>query len=69
MEILGSATTEKRRNFLVSEPNYHSTKSFTENLLATGMKKNTKIYLNKHVFLGHSILELTEILMYEFSYD
>ena len=69
MEILGSATTEKRRNFLVSEPNYHSTKSFTENLLATGMKKNTKIYMNEHVFLGHSILELTEILMYEFSYD
>ena len=69
MEILGSATTEKRRNFLVSEPNYHSTKSFTENLLATEMKKNTKIYMNKHVFLGHSILELTEILMYEFSYD
>ena len=42
MEILGSATTEKRRNFLVSEPNYHSTKSFTENLLATGMKKTLK---------------------------
>ena len=28
------ATTEKRRNYLVSETNYHATKFFTENLLA-----------------------------------
>ena len=27
-------TTDKRRNYLVSELNYHSTKPFTENLLA-----------------------------------
>ena len=33
------ATTERRRNYLVSEPNYHTTKFFTENLLATEMKK------------------------------
>ena len=26
-------TTERRRNNLVSEPNYHPTKFFTENLL------------------------------------
>ena len=32
-------TTERRRNYLVSEPNYHTTKFFTENLLATEMKK------------------------------
>ena len=31
--------TEKRRNYLVSEPNYHTTKFFTENLLAIEMKK------------------------------
>ena len=39
-------TTEKRRNYLVSEPNYHSTKFFTENLLVIEMKK-TQIYMNK----------------------
>ena len=33
-------TTDKRRNQLVSEPNYHVTKWFSENLLATEMKKN-----------------------------
>ena len=32
-------TTEKRRIDLVSEPNYHTTKFFTETLLATEMKK------------------------------
>ena len=32
-------TTEKRRNYLVSKPNYHTRKFFTENLLAVEMKK------------------------------
>ena len=27
-------TTERRRNYLVAESNYHTTKFFTENLLA-----------------------------------
>ena len=31
-------TTERRRNYLVSEPNYHTTNFFTENLLAIEMK-------------------------------
>ena len=31
--------TDKRRNQLVSEPNYHTTKWFSENLLATELKK------------------------------
>ena len=47
--------TERRRNYLVSEPNYHITKFFTENLLAIEMKK-TEILINKPVYLGLSIL-------------
>ena len=35
-------TIEERRNYLVSEPNYHTTKLFTKNLLAIEMKKNLK---------------------------
>ena len=31
--------TNRRRNQLVSEPNYHTTKQFSENLLATEMNK------------------------------
>ena len=37
-------TTEKRRNYLVSEPNYYTTKFFTEYLLAMEMKKNADTY-------------------------
>ena len=61
-------TTDKRRNQLVSEPNYHKTKWFSGNLLAIGMKK-TKIKMNKPVYLGLSILKISKTLMYEFWYD
>ena len=43
-------TTERRNNYLVSEPNYHTTKFFTENILAIKMKK-TEILMNKPVYL------------------
>ena len=33
-------TIETRRNYLVSEPNYHTTNVFSENLLAIEMKKH-----------------------------
>ena len=49
-------TTERRRDYLVSEPNYHTTKFFTKKLLAIEMKK-TQILMNKPVYLGLSILE------------
>ena len=62
------ATTGKRRNQLVSEPNYHITKWFSENLLAIETKK-TKVKMNKPVYLGLSILEISKTLMYEFWYD
>ena len=61
-------TTERRRNYLVSEPNYHTTNFFTENLLATEMKK-TEITMNKPVYLALSILDLSKTAMYEFWYD
>ena len=37
-------TTERRKNYLVSEPNYHTTKFFTEHVLAIEMKKNRDTY-------------------------
>ena len=37
-------TTEGRRNYLVLEPNYNTTKFFTENLLVIEMKKNRDTY-------------------------
>ena len=32
-------TTNKRRNYLALEPNYHTTKCFSENLLAIDIEK------------------------------
>ena len=61
-------TTEKRRNYLVSEPNYHTTKFFTENLLAIEIRK-TEILINKPVYLSLSILDLSKTVMYEFCDD
>ena len=50
------ATTERRRNHLVSELNYHTTKNFTEHLLAIETKKS-QILMNKHVYIALSKLE------------
>ena len=41
-------TTDKKRNQLVSEPSYHKTKWFPENLLAVEIKK-IKLKMNKSV--------------------
>ena len=61
-------TTDKRRNQLVSEPNYHTTKYFSEYLLPIEMKK-TKVKMNKPVYLDMSILDISKTLMYKFWYD
>ena len=58
-------TTDKRRNQLVSEPNYHTTKWFSESLLAIEMKK-IKVKMDKPIYLGLLILYISKTLMYEF---
>ena len=44
-------TTEEKKIKLVSEPNYHTTKHFSDNLIVTEMK-NTKLKMNNSVYLG-----------------
>ena len=61
-------TTVKNRSKLVSEPNYHTMNYISENLSIIEMKK-TKVKMNKPIYLGLSILEISKILMYEFWYD
>ena len=53
------ATTERRRDYLLSERNYLTTKVFTEHLIAIKMKKKTEILMNKPAYLGFSILKLS----------
>ena len=61
-------TTEKRRLKLASEPNYHTTTHFSENLIAIEMKQ-TKVKMNKPIYLGQTILDISKTVMYEFWYD
>ena len=57
--------TERRRNYLVSESNYHTTNFFIENWLAIEMRK-IQIHLNNPFYLGLSILDLSTTVMYKF---
>ena len=61
-------TTDKKRSKLVSEPNYHTINLISEDLSFIEMKK-TKVKINKLIYLGLSILEISKVLMYEFWYD
>ena len=61
-------TTNKQRNKLASGPNYHTTKYISKNLLIMEMKK-TEVKMNKPIYLGQAILDISKILMYEFWYD
>ena len=60
--------TDKKRNQLVSEPNYHTMKLIDDNLAIIEMRK-VKVKMNKPIYLGLPILELSKITMYEFWYD
>ena len=61
-------TTNKKRNKLVSEPNYHIINYISEDLSIIEMNK-TKVKMNKPIYLGLSILDIRKILRYEFWYD
>ena len=60
-------TTDKKRSKLVSEPDYHTINLISEDLSIIEMKK-TKVKMNKLIYLGLSIVEISKILMYEFWY-
>ena len=61
-------TMDKRRSILASETHYHSTKYISKDLLIMEMKK-TEVKMNKPIYLGQAILDLSKTLMYEFWYD
>ena len=55
-------TSDKGRNRLVSEPNYHSHKKCSDHLMAVEMKK-TRVKMTKPLYLG---MYESKILMYKF---
>ena len=60
--------TNKKRNKSVSEPNYHTINYISEDLSIIEMNK-TKVKMNKPIYLGLSVLDISKILMYKFWYD
>ena len=52
---------------LTAKPNYESRKIFNENLVSVHMKK-TSLIMNKPVYLGMCILDLSKIIMFDFHY-
>ena len=58
-------TSDKRRKQLVSEPNYHSHKNFSEHLMTIEMKKII-VKMAKPLYLGMSVLDISKTLMYGF---
>ena len=60
--------SDKKRNKLVSEPNFHTMKLIDNNLTIIEMK-NVKVKMNRPIYLGLIILDISKITMYEFWYD
>ena len=60
--------TEEKLRKLVAKPNYETQKRFNENLVSVHMKK-TSLTMNKPVYLGMCILELSKTLMFDFHYN
>ena len=61
-------TTDKRRSILALEPNYHSSKHISKDLMIMEMKK-VEIKMIKPIYLGQAVLDISKALMYEFWYD
>ena len=60
--------TEEKFKKLSAKPNYKSCKIFNENLISVHMKK-TSLTMNKPVYLGMCILDLSKTIMYDFHYN
>ena len=61
-----TCSNQEPMTYLVSEPNYHATKLFSEN----SVLEMKNIYTHKKsVYLGLQILKITKIAMYEFWYN
>ena len=60
--------TKEKFKKLVAKPNFRSRKIFSENLVSVHMKK-ISLTMNKPVYLGMCILELSKTIMYDFHYQ
>ena len=61
-------TNRETYHCTIMKPNFKSGVLFVENLMGCEMGK-IKVVMNKPVYLGQAILDLSKIIMYEFHYD
>ena len=61
-------TIDVESNKLVSQPNFYSSKYFSENLLGVEMR-DIKVNKNKSMYLGMTELDISKIPMYDFLYE
>ena len=61
-------SSDKVAQKLAAKPNYVRSTIFDESIIAVHMKK-TKLYFNKPVYLGMSILDFSKSLMFDFHYN
>ncbi|XP_074645871.1 uncharacterized protein LOC141902131 [Tubulanus polymorphus] len=59
---------EDRLRKLIAKPNFARSKVFDDDLAAMHMYK-TNLYLNRPVYVGMSVLDLSKLLMYDFYYN
>ena len=59
--------TAKRMTKVAAKPNFTSFKIFNQHLVAANCLKTT-ILLNKPIYVGFAILDLSKLLMYDFHY-
>lgn len=61
-------TTKRRLKKLTSKPNFQSFKIFNEDLVGVHLKR-INITMNRPIYAGFCILDLSKISMYQFHYD
>ena len=61
-------STKEKLKKLVAKPNFRSCKIFNENLVSVNMKK-TSLTMDKPVYLGMCILDLSKVIMFDFHYN
>lgn len=67
-KTLELVTSEKRLLKLTKVPTFEHFKIFTPDIAAVNLKKTT-LYLNRPIYAGFAILELSKVLMFDFYYN
>ena len=62
------ATSWKEASRLINKPSFEREEVFSENFSAIHMKKES-IVMNKPIYIGTAVLDLSKILMYDYLYN